>query len=51
MIMENTSNFNSYKNFPPKGISWRAIFAGTVVALSVMLIFNLIGLWSIEPTE
>ena len=40
---------------PPKGISWMAIFAGTVAALSVMLILNLIGLaigfWSFNPTE
>lgn len=53
--MKNTSNLNSYNKIPPKGISWRAIFAGTVAALSVMMILNLIGLaiglWSVEPTE
>lgn len=53
--MKNTGSFNSYTVMPPKGVSWRAIFAGTVAALSLMLILNLIGLaigmWSIEPTE
>ncbi|WP_194774580.1 YrzE family protein [Pararhodonellum marinum] len=53
--METTSNLNSYHKVPPKGISWRAILGGTVAALSIMLILNLIGLaiglWSIEPTE
>lgn len=53
--MKNTSNYISYNKTPQKGISWRAIFAGTVTALSLMLILNLIGLsiglWSIEPTE
>ncbi|MEX2349537.1 MAG: YrzE family protein [Flavobacteriaceae bacterium] len=53
--MENTGNLNYYTTFPPKGISWRSIFAGTVAAISFMLILNLIGLsiglWSIEPTE
>lgn len=52
--METTSHFNSYNKLPPRGISWRAILAGTIVALSLMLILNLIGLaiglWSIEPT-
>lgn len=53
--MNNTSQLNSYSKVPPKGISWRAILAGTVAAISVMIILNLIGLafglWSIEPTE
>ncbi|WP_158858600.1 transmembrane 9 family protein [Lunatibacter salilacus] len=53
--METTENVLSYNKRPPKGISWRAVFAGTVTALSAMLILNLIGiaigLWSIEPTE
>ncbi len=53
--MKNTSNLNTYKKVPPKGISWSAIFAGTIAALSVMMILNLIGLaiglWSVEPTE
>lgn len=53
--MNTNDNILSYNKRPPKGISWRAIFAGTVAALSAMLILNLIGmavgLWSIEPTE
>lgn len=53
--MKKTTYLKSYKTTPRKGISWRAIFAGTVAALSVMLILNLIGLaiglWSVEPTE
>ncbi|WP_194973468.1 hypothetical protein [Aquiflexum lacus] len=53
--MKNTENLNFYTTMPPRGISWRAILAGTVAALSLMLILNLIGLaiglWSIEPTE
>ncbi|WP_373494280.1 hypothetical protein [Aquiflexum sp.] len=52
--MKTSSKFYSYKKVPPKGISWRAIFAGTVAAISLMIILNLIGLaiglWSIEPT-
>lgn len=53
--MEYTNNIISYNKIPQKGISWRAIFAGAIAALSLMLILNLIGLaiglWSIEPTE
>lgn len=53
--MEKVSTLNSYDKVPRKGISWRAIFAGTVTVLSVMLVLNLIGLsiglGSIEPTE
>lgn len=53
--MNHTTRFNYYKQMPPKGISWKAIFAGTVTTLSLMLILNLIGLafgfFSIEPTE
>lgn len=53
--MNTNENVLSYNKRPPKGISWRAVFAGTVTALSAMLILNLIGmaigLWSIEPTE
>ncbi len=53
--MKTTRNLNTYNEVPPKGISWRAIFAGTITALSVMAILNLVGLsigmWSIEPTE
>lgn len=53
--MKKTTILNSYNKVPRKGISWRAVFAGTVAALSVMLILNLIGLaiglWSVEPTE
>lgn len=53
--MKKTSNVYSYNQVPPKGISWKAIFAGTIAAISLMMILNLIGLaiglWSIEPTE
>nr|MBI1231247.1 hypothetical protein [Cytophagales bacterium] len=53
--MRQTENLLLYDKQPPKGISWGAIFAGTIAALSAMLILNLIGLaigmWSIEPTE
>ncbi|MCR9013702.1 YrzE family protein [Aquiflexum gelatinilyticum] len=53
--MENVTELNFYNKVPRKGISWRAILAGTIAALSLMLILNLIGLaiglWSIEPTE
>lgn len=53
--MNHTTRFNYYEKMPPKGISWQAIIAGTVAALSLMLILNLIGLalglFSIEPTE
>jgi len=53
--MNTNYNVLSYNKRPPKAISWRAIFAGTVAALSAMLILNLIGmavgLWSIKPTE
>lgn len=53
--MKNTTSLIHFNKMPPKGISWKAIFAGTVTTLSVMLILNLIGLaiglWSIEPTE
>lgn len=53
--MENVTRLNPYKNVPQKGVSWRAIFAGTVCVLSIMLLLNLfglaIGLGSINPTE
>lgn len=53
--MKHSKNLNFYNLVPPKGISWRAIFAGTVAAISLMMILNLIGLsiglWSIQPTE
>ncbi|MCL6260918.1 hypothetical protein M3O96_17575 [Aquiflexum sp. TKW24L] len=53
--MKTTIDYHSYTKVPPKGISWRAIFAGTIAALAAMLILNLIGvaigLWSIEPIE
>lgn len=53
--MKKFTTFNSYDAEPRKGISWRAIFAGTVTVLSVLLVLNLIGisigLGSIEPTE
>lgn len=53
--MKNTSSLNYSDKTPKKGISWRAILAGTVATLAFMLILNLIGLslglLSIEPTE
>lgn len=53
--MKTETRLNSYDAVPRKGISWRAIFAGTLTVLSVSLILNLIGLaiglGSIEPTE
>lgn len=53
--MEKITQLNSYNASPRKGVSWRAIFAGTVTVLSVLLVLNLIGLAiglsSIEPTE
>ena len=53
--MEKVRTLNSYDAVPRKGVSWRAILAGVVTILSVMLILNLIGiaigLGSIEPTE
>lgn len=53
--MEKITHLNSYSVTPRKGISWRAIFAGTLTVLSVLLVLNLIGLAiglsTIEPTE
>lgn len=53
--MKNVTRLNPYKNVPQKGVSWRAIFAGTVCVLSIMLLLNLfglaIGLGTINPTE
>lgn len=53
--MKRVTEINSYDSVPRKGISWRAILAGVVSILSVMLLLNLIGLavgfGSIEPTE
>lgn len=53
--MMNVIEFNPYTHKPEKSISWRAIFAGTLTVLSILLILNLIGLWiglgTIEPTE
>ncbi len=53
--MEKRTKLNSYNAVPRKGVSWSAIFAGTLTVLSVMLVLNLvglsIGLGSIEPTE
>lgn len=53
--MERVTEFNSYNVVPRKGISWRAIFAGTLTVLSVLLVLNLIGMAigfsTIEPTE
>lgn len=53
--MKNDVALNTYDAVPRKGISWRAIFAGTLTVISVSLILNLIGLaiglGTIEPTE
>jgi hypothetical protein len=53
--MERVTELDSYDAVPRKGISWRAIFAGTLTVLSVLLVLNLIGmaigLSAIEPTE
>lgn len=53
--MKTVTEINTYDSEPKKGISWRAIFAGVVAILSVMLLLNLIGLaigfGTIEPTE
>lgn len=53
--MKKITTLNSYDAVPRKGVSWRAIFAGTVTVLSVILVLNLIGLaiglGTIEPTE
>lgn len=53
--MKKVTELNSYNAVPRKGVSWRAVFAGTISVFSVMLILNLvglaIGLGSIEPTE
>lgn len=53
--MDNTKKVNPYTHEPKKGISWRAIFAGTLTVLTILLILNLIGiaigLGVIEPTE
>ena len=53
--METTKKINPYTHEPKKGVSWRAIFAGTFTVLSILLILNLIGLAiglsTIEPTE
>lgn len=53
--MMNVIEFNPYTHKPEKSISWRAVFAGTLTVLSVLLILNLIGLWIglgvINPTE
>ncbi len=51
----NVIKFNPYTHKPEKSISWRAILAGTLTVLSVLLILNLIGLsiglGVIEPTD
>ncbi|MFN2372429.1 MAG: YrzE family protein, partial [Cyclonatronaceae bacterium] len=53
--MEYKGKFNPYHHEPKKGISWRAVFAGTVTVLSIMLVLNLIGMaigfGSIDPVE
>ncbi len=53
--MESTKKVNLNADEPKKSVSWRAIFAGTLTVLSILLILNLIGLafgmGAIEPTE
>lgn len=53
--MKNTKKINPNTHEPKKGVSWRAIFAGTLTVLSILLILNLVGiafgLGAIEPTE
>lgn len=53
--MANTKKINPYTHEPKKGVSWRAIAAGTLTVLTIILILNLIGLaiglGTIEPTE
>lgn len=53
--MSSPSKLDLYNKVPQRGISWRAILAGTVAAVAVMIILNLIGLsfglWSVEPAE
>lgn len=53
--MDNSKKLNPYTHEPKKSVSWRAIFAGTLTVLSILLILNLIGLaigmGTIEPTE
>ncbi|MEX2344724.1 MAG: hypothetical protein WD604_03865 [Balneolaceae bacterium] len=53
--MVDTTKIDPYLHRPRKIISWRAIFAGTITVLSVLLVLNLLGLAlglaSIDPTE
>lgn len=53
--MDKTKKINPKAHEPKKEVSWRAIFAGTLTVLSILLILNLIGLafgmGAIEPTE
>lgn len=53
--MVNVIEFNPYEHKPEKSVSWRAVFAGTLTVLSILLILNLIGLWiglgTINPSE
>lgn len=53
--MDNTKKINPYTHEPKKGVSWRAIIAGTFMVLTILLVLNLIelaiGLVTIEPTE
>lgn len=54
-IMDHEKKINPYIHEPKKGVSWRAIFAGTLTVLTILLVLNLIGLsiglGTIEPTE
>ncbi len=53
--MDDTKKVNPNTDEPKKSVSWRAIFAGTLTVLSILLILNLIGfaigVGAIEPTE
>ncbi|MEX1268663.1 MAG: YrzE family protein [Balneolaceae bacterium] len=53
--MDEAKKINPYIHEPKKEVSWRAIFAGTLTVLAIMLILNLIGLAiglsTIDPTE
>lgn len=52
--MDDSKKIDPYSHEPKKGISWRAIFAGTLTVLAILLVLNLIGLafglGAIEPT-
>ncbi len=53
--MKRATKIITEESHPHKEISWRAVLAGTIIVLSILLILNLlgfaIGLGTIEPTE